>query len=426
MNKEYDDIIHRFLEIKMRTSSAAKAITFINDVDNESIKEQLFLINDIIDENNMIYTKLFDEPYESLFNSSLQIQKLQINKIQPIRTKHYYTLVNDKQLYNTYQCYLKSSIYFFLNNKHFINHIIEQPKQESLSIFDTDKYLGGDASDVIRDSLDDIDNILVNVKQYLNSIYNNKYILSIPGVKVYPSIVINDIIKDCKFFSQYCYYETDEENGFIIDIPKHYHKTIMSPIFNAVYETIINIKDTNTIRQKLLTLNEDILKKLTYPQLINIQSTIPHLIHYPEDLLLHCPLYDPHEIYMINNVHKLIQNSRIPVSYKMIKNIFNHLVNSIDTSVFYPNTITIDNNNYRLHSFIICNTVHNQFANFDTHFVYYKMSNKSVVRLDGDKKRIVHEINKRNKYYDELKILTKDGVKDNANTRVCFVCYRKF
>ena len=135
-----------------------------------------------------------------------------------------------------------------------------------------------------------------------------------------------------------------------------------------------------------------------------------------------------------------MKKSKINITYKTIKKIFNIVNNYYNINIIYPYYIKIQDVNYYLHSFIICNSN----EKLDSHFVYYKIDYKqnNVIRIDdldksksskfgfaelsGDKKRIVSYY-KNDKYYQEYKILDSKNnrIVDNMFTKVVFVCYRK-
>ena len=132
LSKEYDNLIHKYLELKITTNDI---LFFINDIDNINMKKQLIIIDNIININNLIHKNLLEKEYNknSLFHCKLDFINCDNNfnneendynkllniknilKIEGIRTKKYYSIYNDEYLFNTYQCYFKSALYFFLN-----------------------------------------------------------------------------------------------------------------------------------------------------------------------------------------------------------------------------------------------------------------------------------------------------------------------
>lgn len=407
--KKYDKYVHKYLEIFNHTNNAAKLLNYVNSIDDDNIKNQLIQINNITTIKN---ASLF-ETYDTIFNASLDTvncdisfnktnEKIKlINKAKAIRFKQYFTMYDDEYLFNTYQCYLKSSIYFFICNDSFVN--------------------------VIRNNDNNFNNILIETKQYLNENYNNKYILSIPGIKVYPSIVINDILKlEKDEFSRCCFYKTKNECGFIYDLTKSLKYINNNPIVDAVYKLFTQYDRNDVINE---TKNKDYFnnklnyyfKNITNNTVINITSLFTETFTLlPNDLLLHCPLYDTHDLYMINTVHSIMSSSKINVYYSKLKKAINYANKFFNIKVHYPYNFILQDVKYKLHSFIICNTT----ETIDSHFVYYKKFDDSICRYDGIKQRYF-SFNKNDKYYDELKIITKDGITDNMLSRVVFVCYRK-
>jgi len=372
-------------------------LLYINDITNENIKKQLIIINKIIDKNHYIYKNIFDKEYNknSLFHCELNYincnnifnnnkdKKISINnKISPIRYKKYYILFDDEYLFNSYQCYLKSSIYFFLNNGDFIKNIIEFQKNKiknnkfiNLDIIDinnidniddnnllnndivdsdiihTDKYInGGGLNDIVIENINkQMIDILIDVRNYLNIHYNNKYLLCIPGIKVYPSIVINDLLQlENNIFSQKCFFKLDNNNcGYIYDLTKdlssiNIYYIVYKLLTNLNYKYLNIMKQDNNFLENILINNLN--KYIPNNQNIIFNTLIKHkFIDLPNNLLFHCPIYDSHEIYMINNVCNIMINSKIKIYYSTIKKMFNCINNYLNIHIIYPYNIEIQN-----------------------------------------------------------------------------------
>lgn len=417
----YDKLCHQYLIILLTSKSTKKYLSFINSIEDVNIKNQIKLIDDIIFENNLLNKRLFMTNNNSIFYSKLEsvvcnnqeiiTNKIKLNsKISPIRFKQYYSMYDDKYLFNTYQCYFKSSIYFFLTNGDFINTIINTHNKHAIkhyrhtiikdsltsNIIDTDKIIGGSFNDIVKNNINN-NNILSSIRAYLNIHYDNKYLLSIPGIKVYPSIVINDILKLEHNFSNKCLFKIRDKCYYIYDATLHFTDEFNNPLLKDVYDIF-----------KSITLDE--IKNETYYDNIKIQmkkytntyniSDMIHIDTSPRNLLIHSPIFDPHGIFMINNVVKILSSTnKFILSYNVLKNIFN-IIKNVNVKVKYNKNIIVNDNKYYLHSFIICNST----DTIDSHFVYYKRTDK---------------------YYDEIKITENEDIIDNPNTRVCFVCYRK-
>jgi len=475
LSNKYDNIIHKYLELKINCNDI---FCFINDIKDINIKKQLLIIDSIIDENNLIHKNLLDKKYNenSLFHCYLEYidcnnkfdeddntNKLIniIKKITPIRIKKYYSIYNDNYLFNTYQCYFKSALYFFLNNGNYINKIIKLNNNSKLinltpserlnkleynnidsDIINTDKYIkyGGKLSDIIIKNIKDniinnniYNNIISDVRDYLNDKYNNKYLLCIPGIKVYPSIVINDILKlENNYFSEKCFFKLDNKVnnlcGYIYDLTNNLSYLSINSIIIKFLTNNIDWHSIEHIKNDINYFENELIKSLQQiknnQQLLFTDFIVDKFINLPDNLLIHCPLYDSHELLMSNNIFNIMKKSKINITYKTIKKIFNIINNYYNINIIYPYYIKIQDINYYLHSFIICNSN----EKFDSHFVYYKIdyNKNNIIRIDGDKKRIIY-FTEKNKYYEEYKILDikNNRIIDNMKTKVVFVCYRK-
>lgn len=473
--KEYDNLIHKYLELKITTNDI---LFFINDINNNNMKNQLIIIDNIININNLIHKNLLEKEYNknSLFHCELDFINCDNNfnneendynkllniknilKIEGIRTKKYYTIYNDEYLFNTYQCYFKSALYFFINNGDYINKIIQIKNKNNLNkltnsqrlksfeekniidsdIINTDQLIyGGNFTNIIIDNINkqSLNNIIPEVRDYLNDKYNNKYLLCIPGVKIYPSIVINDILKlENNYFSEKCFFKLDNKVnnlcGYIYDLTNNssyisINSIMTNFLLNINYKYINNIlNDKDYFKKDIINYLDQIKDIPNNKQILFTEFIEDKFIILPDNLLIHCPMYDSHELFMCNNIFNIFKHSKVNIYYSTIKQVFNIINNYYNINIIYPYYIKIQDINYYLHSFIICNSN----EKFDSHFVYYKIDYKqnNVIRIDGDKKRIIN-YNEKNKYYQELKILDikNNRIIDNMFTKVVFVCYRK-
>lgn len=475
---------------KLIDNQQNKSDDYINQLKNDlnnKLKKELTHINEIIDENNLlkiISDKCFINYNINKNNDINPYNKLVINKLE----KHNYTQSLKKYYFKdtlqSYQCYFKAAINFFLNNSEFISQIIEAPNNilSDLSVtVDSLKLKGGNYTefyDLIKNMYEDdtnnknIDNYYIKLKGYINEHLNDKYYLGIPGFKIYPYYVIQDILlmlkdnfcNDCiiEYKENYngiknSYILNCEENCFFSDILYILAFNIYS-INDLKYDRLQQIikesegldeyEDANTLCNSDINKINFIYKNNKYYYEDNICNYIlqQNILKYPKNLLIACPIHDITGLLMLN---KKICLSHLPFNDE-IQNKDNESITSIiskikkwyEVSIIYPFIINIDNNKYYLHSFI--NLVNNE--TITSHFAYYKVDFKNInlnddnidyskidlLKYDGTKFRInQNNLNKQPFFIkNEFNILrhndyNSDFIKDNLSCKIVFCYYRK-
>ena len=429
---KYELLIHKYLYLLIyfnHTNNKEiknELINFKKEITNENILNEFNKINNYIKNYDLI--KLFQSPKIIYFNdinidNSEIMNKITINeKIKyPLLTTQYY----DYDLFITYQCFIKSAINFFINNK-FIE-MIKNIDNENL-----------------------MKNYYIEFKRLLNNKLNNKYLLGIPGFKLYSFYVIQDILfllndqfcNDCiieydnredKSYIYYC-----NKNYFLDDILELHQLQLLNKKYNITYLDYNNLKRINNEYynnpekiyinnevqySKLLKLDFDFINnKYHYEKEIN--KYLNHIKNTPNNLLIACPIHDITSLYMLNNKIKLYS-----YNYIKLKSINKYIKNNYDINIIYPFIIEINKVNYKLHSFIIVinkNTL-------DNHFVYYKLdsNNNDLLRFDSEKIRInintLKYLETKYKYIvDEYKqIYYNNYIKDTLYYKVIFCYYQK-
>ena len=514
----YNKYVHQYLYDKINNLNNNKINEIINEYNiDDNIKDEIFKIDEIINNSNffnliintckIIYfnnkNKFIYDEYYNKYSNKINTNKFQIKKItnkikmtmpiyrhllirqtpnHPLSITQYY----NNSILNTYQCWFKSAINFFINNGKFIKQIIYREKginnkMEIISInnVNNDKinnsninnniqYNENISSDIINtESINlsqkggnydiyelfqtmffDIENdnynesYYIQIKRLINEKLNNKYYLGIPGYKLYPYYVIQDLL---------FLFNDDFTNDCIIEYNNNLKSYIYDCNINYIYNDIKLLHNNNDINKnlnindldyKLLCqyknvqylsndeynhpLSNNLLSTINFKEKNNkyyfeeeITKYIQNIKIYPNNLLIACPIHDLLSIYLLNTKINLPN-----YDYDMIKLIINNISNKYDIRIFYPYNILFKNIHYYLHSFILL--VNN--STVDSHFIYYKINNKDLLRFDTTK----HRLNKENiKYHyqfiqDEFNtIYSEKGIKDNLNNKVVFCYYRK-
>lgn len=457
--KQYDDTIHKYLIHKLHY----KEKEFINNYDNQ-LKEQLLIIDKLIDDNRLLNFKRLDTEIKSF--SSIELKELKDidllfeidkNVKLQLRTKSYFTKQDNKLLFNTYQCYFRAAINFFANNKFFIKQFISNKRiknneddinenninEDTFNNIDSDKRQNGGFYETFLSYFNQNNNstdALISIKKYLNDKLDNKYLLGIPGYKFMHSNVIQDILLLLKDdFTKSCifkckpYYNIDNgftnEYGVIYDLRDKFikHLTKSKNLFvdsllnmNIHKGTIEDYFNFNKCKERFETYytgyDDYDIWGIDYLKSNNIKMSIYDMIkttfeELPTNLLFHAAVFDVHDLLMINNV--IIENSDAMVSFDKIKEIIKYIKSNYSITCIYPYSLNIQGTNYNLHSFITC--VSNDYL--DSHFIFFKKENDEIVKYDTTKER--HKINKINN-----KIVKEDRLEDNISNKVVFLCYR--
>jgi len=456
----------------------------INQSNNQSIKEEIIKINTFIDNNNYL-NKLYNS-CEINKNVKINIHDIgyEIEKIK-IKNKGHYQLPLTKYYDETFnlhsfQCFFKAAINFFLNNSSFngffidrniVNKqyniiekelIINKPKLNELSDFIQTESLGGADEflkykdnayidlyncfkDMIQNSLNLPENIknnnlpdkyknieksydnYIKFKNIINSYLSDKYKLGVPGFKIYPFFVIQDILNILKDnFANNCIieYNNNENKTYILDCIKN---DFLDFIKQNKSGPIIKIKFNNPESLRFYKENK------IYYYNDNIISYLQNISNTPKNLLIACPINDICAFYMLNNKIDLKK-----YKYDDIKNLIINIKNKYYVSIKYPLIIDLNNERYYLHSYII---VVNNFEKYiDDHFIYHKILYKDfykyagIERFDTFKSKVLKEDNLNDispdyiKYeilYKEDKENKKEYLQDNLSNKIVFCYYRK-
>ena len=219
----YDKIIHKFIYTKIKSykcswSSPSKVNDIIENETNLKIKKQLEFINIFIDkyefidkiQNECKIITLTNNEIKQIKNNLINYEKIikDVNKPYFLKQTIYY---DDNETLNSYQCYFKAAINFFLNCEQFINqfysnNLLEEQElnQKSPNLCQTDSLTGGTNIIYIlfnkmfneNEKNNDIDvDYYLQLKDIINVNLDNKYQLEIPGYKIYSFYVIQDILK---------------------------------------------------------------------------------------------------------------------------------------------------------------------------------------------------------------------------------------
>ena len=517
--KIYDDIIHKYLYYKIKQDDkyqdilnnpvnncnlkltkslikeqSNKSNNIIKDL-NDKLKKELNYIDNFISNTNFL-KRISNECYiyviDSEDNQIIPFNKLIIENNQKFQYKFSIKKYYHNDILQSYQYYFKAAINFFLNNSEFISQIIDNQNHELSDLSDTVnslKFNGGnyiEFYDLIKEMYNEnnqnnnIDNYYIKLKGYINGQLDNKYCLGIPGFKIYPYYVIQDILIMLKDqFSNNCIIEYKngyksfilncEQNCFIEDLFFIHDYNMYYSIDDLKLDKLKQIikdcegideyEDSHTLCDSEINKINFIIKNNKYYIENNICDYIfkSNILNYPKNLLIACPIHNITGLYMFNNkisfykysYNNELEDKKFENNQEKNKE-FNERISTIiskikewyEVSIIYPFIINIDNNKYYLHSFI--NLVNNE--TITSHFAYYKVdykdidlnddnidySNIDLLKYDGNKFRI----NQHNlKHYpifikNEFNILrhndyNSDYIKDNLSCKIVFCYYRK-
>jgi len=494
-----DELINKILEINniFNKYNLFRLIntSFIIYINKEN---QILIYNDYNNLELFEEFKIYNNDFQIIKNKEKELidKKDLLNKIDyQFRLTKYYNTTNEIEILNIYQCWIKSAFNFFINNgnftRQFLNikikkenkllfNMIENNDNLTSDIIESEKIKGGNKNEFYKlfqnITEENNDNLFIQLKQLLNEKLNNKYLLGIPGYKMYPFYVIQDLLlllddeftNDCIIEYYFKNKILDEKNknlkSFIYYCNKNY-------IFNDVkiihdtydkdyginqldykklklykeYECIDEQYNTPLCNNKLHKLNfKEINNKYYFNDNIknNIKYYLKNIINTPKNLLIACPIHDILSLYMLNNKLRLSR-----YSYEQIYSYIYELYNMYDIRIKYPYYIPLNGKQYYLHSFIIVINNLSLLDNFpehinkkpiDSHFVYYKIDyiNREnniidLLRFDTFKSRLNKQIIKSlsdNFYFikDEFNNLYNDDcIIDNLNYKVIFCYYRR-
>ena len=479
INIEYDNIIHMYLFYKIYDKynnfilNSNNTINYIKK-QKKIYQNELNLIDNYLDNNNIL--NIIENNKILYFDKIKEYNNISINKINIYNKVGYsfkiskfleYNEEKDLLILNTYQCFFKSALNFFINNGNFIkqlfinkinqNNLLHEYDNYDPSSDIIDSFKGGKYEEIYKNFQNIFNNIYIN-KHYdiknneINNIYllirnllskelNNKYDFGFPGYKIYPFYVIQDILillndeftKNCLIEytnnQKYSYIYYCKENCFLYDLILFHNLNLLDNKYNEEYldyDKLINYNnkymddeeyESKFINSKISKIPfKKINDKYYYENtitnyLINIKNT-------SENLLIASPIHDITSIYMLNNKIKLFN-----YDYINIKNKINLIKDNYEINIIYPFIIKINNKNYKLHSFIVEISI----DPLNSHFVYYKLNGKSLIRFDLIKRTLNNDNIKNFKIYiqNEFNNLYNDNyIKDNLDYKVVFCYYR--
>lgn len=395
--KKYIDIFKYFNNILFYQNKELKIkdIEYLNNYNNyKDIRYILQVLNTMIDIKGMNYINIsYNIPFYKY--QELPIMPIykedKIVRIKGYQLKKHSFFDNNMNLFIIFQCYVISSINMILQNKDLQDVLVYNDLSVSLESINNLKYGG-----MIEINLPNYSNNMINVFQHilihpqsnnlkiikseLNKITKNKYLLGISPIKLYPHILVNDLLKslgniqfvnDCKII----YYNNTFQYIFDLEINKKYINFIQNN-----QTSIFNISPYNLY---------DVF--INDPKYKNIKILPKHL--YISSICNDVSIYT---IYGISN--DCINNIETKIIKKNLKKTNIFPINMTFSSYFIFNTY------YKLNKFIVYNTQSH-------HFTVYKFRNDILIRLDGKNNINVEIINNIEDawMFDKYSIYMKDN-----------------
>lgn len=374
-----------------------KDLEYLNNYDdNKDIRYILQVIISIIHIKSFNYLNISYEIPFYKHNNNIQLINIDKNnkivKVKGYQLKKHSYFDETTNIFIIFQCYVISAINMLLQNNDFNENLVINDL--SISLTNSENLKNGGNNEIIIDYVSynnelikSFQKILINpksnnlktIKTELNKITKNKYLLGLSPIKIYPHILLNDLLlalnniqftQDCKIF----YYDTNYNYKYTF-----------------IFDLDINIKYINDIHNyqninfnfKTYNLYDEILKDHKY----NLIQKFP--LHFY--ISSTCNDQGIYKIYKISN--DCINNNEkelIKTNYKKI-NIFPLTMNFKNYFIF--------NNIYKLNKFVVFNILSH-------HFTVYKFKNNKLIRLDGYNSLNVDIINKNQ--YNNLNYNFKD------------------
>ena len=289
--------------------------------------------------------------------NELIIKKKLINRNYQLKTHSF----QGDNFFVVFQCYVISAINMIIQNKEMGDEIIINEFSETLTA--ENFYKGGSLEmiNAFQKCLNTTNGkCLKIIKYYLNKLTNNKYLFGLSPFKIYPHILVNDLLKclspinftnDCKIIFN------NNKYSFIYNLNKNL----------LYYDDILNkkVNDINLISFNL------------YDELIN-DINFNNIINYPKHFFIATTLYDP-------NIYKI---------FSFTNDIYNNKTNILINNYNIINTFQL---NFTLYKYVFIPYKYqlNKFIVFDTiksHFYLIKIKNNKLFKFDNN----VFEINKLN------------------------------
>ena len=353
------------------------------DINNDDfINFNIFKVNDIILCKNykdivylfeiIIYTIIikqegfikisYEIPLYDNKDEKIYIQKKElINRKYPLKIHSY-----NSNFLVIFQCYVISAINMIIQNSAFDNEIMNNPFTESITSTNFYKggnnilvkslyeFSGGNNNEMINAFQECLNNndgkCLKIIKTKLNMLTNNKYIFGLSPIKIYPHVLVNDLLyclspmlftNDCKIIYN------NNKYSFIYDL----HKNIQ------YYNDILN---NNEIDYKSFNLYDELINDINFK---NINT-------YPKHLYISTTLYDPNIYKMLFFTNDIYNNK-----YNEIINKYN-IINTFQRNIILYKYIFLSYK-YELNKLII-------FDNNKNHFYMIKIKNNEILKYDSD------------------------------------------
>lgn len=339
--QDYKDIVYLF-----------KVIVYANLLRFEScikISYKISMFNNI-DENIQFIEK------KKLINQKYQL------KIHSFNTDYFLVI---------FQCYIISAINMILQNKEFGDEIIKNEFPDTLTAENFYKggniylinafnkiyneyQLGGNSEmiEVFQDCYNSSDGKCLRIiKQKLNMLTNNKYLFGLPPIKIYPHILVNDLLiclSPINFTNECKIIYNNNKYSFIYDLQLN----------QKYYYDILN-KD----------LNEIILQPYNLYELIINDINFKKIISFPKHLYISTTLYDP-------NIYKMLFFTN-----NIYNNNTNLLINKFNIINTYQKILLLNKSKYLLNKFICFDTI-------KSHFYMIKFKNNKFIKYDSKVEKI--------------------------------------
>lgn len=354
----------------------------IKDLNNYDIN-----LKDCKDIRFLIETLIFLIKYSSINNDNInyyskyyindnlqhkQITKPQSNTSISYQLKKHSYFDNNLNILIIFQCYVISSINIILQNsifeKELVNTNIDSPANPLQLSGDNEKIIEAFQSILLQPN----NNSLKVIKAELNKSTKNKYLFGLSPIKIYPHILVNDLLKilssikftdDCKII-----YDND---------------------YNSVYSFILNLEKNNTF------IND-----------FKANQELPIITSYNlyDEIINDVNIY---KIYGISNDCFNEDRDKMIKKYHGLKNTFqrNITLKINSQSNNQSNKSNNQSSSYHLDKLIVFNSINN-------HFCMYRTKNNKIYRYDNDVDKRNMRSTKLNKDDKYLILVDNDNVYD--------------